>query len=400
MQHASYAALQQFAAKKMLSLNARSIFRSGTVYKSTIYTCYEEALQAASLGEDLNVLPGGDQVSMARAAYHLNSQRCPWSDREPRPTAKVIMEKLLLGRLMEGRTPRRSRNSLALGPDLSLVCAYDWTCLEVIASEAFQMLLSSREGESFTAQEHAIALVKDYAQIGRYRHLFSVCQQMRFVRARLLRAPIDRFFDKQPVGRIMSRLVGDLASVDLSLYAKTLQTVTTILATITPLLYVDAPDMNGLLTDVMSSTASLTAAIRAYGDEERLSKEMPGARSKAGESPYLNRLILAQELAYVPCPPVSLQTPNAATAQAGLLYPDKVGAGTLGVCLELSRPVASFELPRGITNLLMMQNLIESNIDSILMALGVLKWWRHGEIVQVFRGVFDDIPLLVQWWWR
>ena len=38
MQHASYAALQQFAAKKMLSLNARSIFRSGTVYKSTIYT--------------------------------------------------------------------------------------------------------------------------------------------------------------------------------------------------------------------------------------------------------------------------------------------------------------------------------------------------------------------------
>ena len=40
------------------------------------------------------------------------------------------------------------------------------------------------------------------------------------------------------------------ASVDLSLYAKTLQTVTTILATITPLLYVDAPVCRTVLSSL------------------------------------------------------------------------------------------------------------------------------------------------------
>ena len=54
---------------------------------------------------------------------------------------------------------------------------------------------------------------------------------------KLLRAPVDRFFDKQPVGRIMSRLVGDVASVDLSLYAKTLLTITIIYGTVVPLIY-------------------------------------------------------------------------------------------------------------------------------------------------------------------
>eukprot|EP00747_Dinoflagellata_sp_TGD_P097045 gnl/TRDRNA2_/TRDRNA2_167015_c0_seq1.p1 gnl/TRDRNA2_/TRDRNA2_167015_c0~~gnl/TRDRNA2_/TRDRNA2_167015_c0_seq1.p1 ORF type:complete len:653 (+),score=147.27 gnl/TRDRNA2_/TRDRNA2_167015_c0_seq1:3-1961(+) len=37
---------------------------------------------------------------------------------------------------------------------------------------------------------------------------------------RLLRAPIDRFYDKQPVGRIMNRLTTDLSAVDLQLYLK------------------------------------------------------------------------------------------------------------------------------------------------------------------------------------
>jgi len=528
---------------------------------------YEEALQAASLGEDLNVLPGGDQVpigargislsggqkarvSMARAAYHLNSQLVLMDDpfaSVDAPTAKVIMERLLLGTLMEGRTC-----IVATQPDVERLSKFHSVVLmaegkvvlqgdpeTVMASEAFQMLLSSREGESFTAQEDAepkvkrkasksreqaeslreeefegrpsIALVKDYAQIGRYRHLFSACLllavmvyvfllcdlviahwsnelalnptassrpyltaymfwlllslvffvfgwhqgqtfTMRLSAAihnrvihKLLRAPIDRFFDKQPVGRIMSRLVGDLASVDLSLYAKTLQTVTTILATITPLLYVHTmvpmlisvmalplyyvifaiytryrntsvpmrycfastkSDMNGLLTDVMSSTA----AIRAYGDEERLSKEMCMQMDKTLKVCMMSHNVLRRWLGNRVQYLWGFLTST--TYVAGLLYPDKVGAGTLGVC---------------ITNLLMMQNLIESNIDSAIgslfeiialariheyvdvpqescltsntdaayrsftvrvprSALGVLKWWRHGEIVQVFRG--------------
>ena len=48
-------------------------------------------------------------------------------------------------------------------------------------------------------------------------------------------------------------------------------------------------DMNGLVTDVMSSTAGsrkssvapFEAAIRAYGDEKRLSDEMPSTQCMA-----------------------------------------------------------------------------------------------------------------------
>lgn len=164
--------------------------------------------------------------------------------------------------------------------------------------------------------------------------------------------------------------------------------------------------MNGLLTDVMSSTA----AIRAYGDEERLSKEMCMQMDKTLKVCMMSHNVLRRWLGNRVQYLWGFLTST--TYVAGLLYPDKVGAGTLGVC---------------ITNLLMMQNLIESNIDSAIgslfeiialariheyvdvpqescltsntdaayrsftvrvprSALGVLKWWRHGEIVQVFRG--------------
>ncbi|CAL1164495.1 unnamed protein product, partial [Cladocopium goreaui] len=85
---------------------------------------YDDALRAASLGKDLKVLPGGDQVpigargislsggqkarvSMARAGYHLSSKLVLMDDpfaSVDAPTARVIMDKLLLGPLMTGRT--------------------------------------------------------------------------------------------------------------------------------------------------------------------------------------------------------------------------------------------------------------------------------------------------------
>ena len=42
---------------------------------------------------------------------------------------------------------------------------------------------------------------------------------------RILRAPIDRFFDKHPVGRIMNRLSADLSVVDLYLFMKATSTI-------------------------------------------------------------------------------------------------------------------------------------------------------------------------------
>jgi len=530
---------------------------------------YDDALRAASLGEDLKVLPGGDQVpigargislsggqkarvSMARAGYHLSSKLVLMDDpfaSVDAPTARVIMDKLLLGPLMTGRTC-----IVTTQPDSERLQKFQRVVLMsegkvilqgtpdvVLASEAYQKLLSSKEGESFADAEDtqfaktpaanwrkepqsaeslredefegrpSIALVKDYIRIGRYRHLFTamvllmvmiylflLCDlviahwsnelsinpqasarpylsaylfwlgmslsfwvmgwrqgqafTMRLSAAihdrvihKLLRAPVDRFFDKQPVGRIMSRLVGDLASVDMSLYAKTLLTITVILGTVVPLIYVHTmvpamitvmalplyyyivciyeryrntsvpmrycfasakSDMNGLVTDVMSSTA----AIRAYGDEKRLSDEMCVQVDKTLKVCMMSNNVLKRWLGNRVQSLWSFLTST--TYVAALLYPDKVGAGTLGIC---------------ITNLLLMQNLIESNIDSAIgslfeiialarineyvdvpqeryltsdadvayrsftlrlsrAAVGALNWWCEENVVKVYRG--------------
>eukprot|EP00913_Durusdinium_trenchii_P034369 g32154.t1 len=142
---------------------------------------YEDALRAASLGEDLKVLPGGDQVpigargislsggqkarvSMARAAYHLTSKLVLMDDpfaSVDAPTARVIMDKLLLGPLMKGRTCIVSTqpDSDRLQKFQRVVLMQDGKVLlqgtpdVVLASEAYQKLLSSREGGSFDHAE-------------------------------------------------------------------------------------------------------------------------------------------------------------------------------------------------------------------------------------------------------
>ena len=55
---------------------------------------------------------------------------------------------------------------------------------------------------------------------------------------RILRAPIDRFFDKHPVGRIMNRLSADLSVVDLYLFMKATSTIAILYQTLIPLMYV------------------------------------------------------------------------------------------------------------------------------------------------------------------
>merc|ERR1719210_1869869 len=57
---------------------------------------------------------------------------------------------------------------------------------------------------------------------------------------RILRAPIDKFFDKHPVGRIINRLAADLAVVDLFLFMKSTSTITVICQTLIPLTYIHA----------------------------------------------------------------------------------------------------------------------------------------------------------------
>lgn len=120
---------------------------------------------------------------------------------------------------------------------------------------------------------------------------------------RILRAPIDRFFDKHPVGRIMNRLSADLSVVDLHLFMKATSTIAILYQTLIPLLYVHSvlplavtilavpfyyliwsfcvrywnttvplrycmssarSDVNSLISDVMNNNV----VIRAYRDQE------------------------------------------------------------------------------------------------------------------------------------
>eukprot|EP00930_Biecheleria_cincta_P039308 TRINITY_DN27030_c0_g1_i1.p1 TRINITY_DN27030_c0_g1~~TRINITY_DN27030_c0_g1_i1.p1 ORF type:complete len:1533 (+),score=247.93 TRINITY_DN27030_c0_g1_i1:55-4653(+) len=492
-------------------------------------TRYEESLEAASLREDLKVLPGGDQVpigargislsggqkarvSMARAAYHFSSPLVILDDpfgSVDAPTAKTILNRLLLGSLMKDRTC-----IVATQPDAERILKFDRVVLmdagkivqqgkpeDVMAAEAYKKLLSSKEGESFEEkaierqvsgdspqaaktgrQQQPEAQLRDdefegrpslnliwtWALVGRLRnilaaallmclsiYLFLFCDltlahwtneltwnpqtnAMPYLRAylfwivmamiafyvaydagmrftmrisgnihhkavhSLLRAPIDRFFDKQPVGRIMSRLAGDLTSVDLALYARSLQTVVVIYAAIMPVLYVHTimplavtamalplyyviyniyaryrntsipmrycfastkSDMNGLVTDIMASNA----VGRAYCDQGRLSDEMCLKVDRTLKVSIMTRNVLKRWLNNRVQYLWSFLTST--TYVIALLHPEKIGAGTLGVCM---------------TNLLLMQTLIEANIDTAIGSLfELIALARINEYVEV-----------------
>merc|ERR1719502_172962 len=53
----------------------------------------------------------------------------------------------------------------------------------------------------------------------------------------ILHAPIDRFFDRTPVGRIMNRISNDLMNIDTSTFSKTTQIISIACTNIIPLVY-------------------------------------------------------------------------------------------------------------------------------------------------------------------
>merc|ERR1719253_1229293 len=57
---------------------------------------------------------------------------------------------------------------------------------------------------------------------------------------RLMRAPIDRFYDHTPVGSIMNRFASDMFEVDMGVYLKCGQLMGLVWAICAPLLYVHA----------------------------------------------------------------------------------------------------------------------------------------------------------------
>jgi len=199
---------------------------------------------------------------------------------------------------------------------------------------------------------------------------------------RILRAPIDKFFDKHPVGRIMNRLAQDLAVVDLFLFMRSTGTIAIIYQTLIPLIYIHSimpvivsilalplyyviwnfclrywnttvplrycmssarSDVNSLVSDVVNNNV----VIRAYKDQERISLEMGDAIDNQLKAGLLGDRVLRRWLVNRIIFMWSFYT--TATYMVGILNTASIGAGTLGLCL---------------TNLLLLESLIEPNLEA------------------------------------
>eukprot|EP00931_Biecheleriopsis_adriatica_P095910 TRINITY_DN6955_c0_g1_i1.p1 TRINITY_DN6955_c0_g1~~TRINITY_DN6955_c0_g1_i1.p1 ORF type:complete len:1671 (-),score=374.71 TRINITY_DN6955_c0_g1_i1:75-5087(-) len=199
---------------------------------------------------------------------------------------------------------------------------------------------------------------------------------------RILRAPIDKFFDVHPVGRMMNRLGQDLYQVDLYLFMRSTGTIAIVYSTLIPLSYIHTilpvgvsllavplyyliwtccirywnttvplrycmsnarSDINSLVADVITNNM----VIRAYKDQERITLEMGDAIDNSLKAGLLGDRVLRRWLVNRIIFMWSFYTTG--TYMVGLLNAASIGAGTLGLCL---------------TNLLLLESLIEPNLDA------------------------------------
>lgn len=467
---------------------------------------YKQALHAASLENDLKMFPAGDRVpigsrgvalsggqrariSMARAAYHLGAELMLFDDpfgAVDAPTAMALLERLLLGPLLKGKT-----RVVILQPDAERLRHFDQLVVlsngrlvesgkpeEVMKSQAYTSLLQTAPSASGTFLDEGPAIVRSstpdreekvensslreeeaevrptaemvsyYCRMGKWRNILNCCliffiqvyiyllcdlvlatwtnkmsktpemddkpylfgylfwlilgtifwiicwtfgefftlrisaQIHGDVLRRILRAPIDRFFDKHPVGRIMNRLSADLSVVDLYLFMKATSTIAILYQTLIPLMYVHSvlpvavtilaipfyyliwsfcvrywnttvplrycmssarSDVNSLISDVMNNNV----VIRAYRDQERISLEMCDALDNQLKAGLLGDRVLRRWLVNRVVFMWSFYTTT--MYMVGLLNASSIGPGTLGLCL---------------TNLLLLESLIEPNLEA------------------------------------
>lgn len=467
---------------------------------------YKAAIHAASLENDLKMFPAGDRVpigsrgvalsggqrariSMARAAYHLGAELMLFDDpfgAVDAPTAMALLERLLLGPLLKGKT-----RVVILQPDAERLRHFDQLVVlsngrlvesgtpeEVMKSQAYTSLLQTAPSTSGTFLDEGPAMVRSatpdreekaensslreeeaevrptaemvsyYCRMGKWRNILNCCliffiqvyiyllcdlvlatwtnkmsktpemddkpylfgylfwlilgtifwiicwtfgefftlrisaQIHGDVLRRILRAPIDRFFDKHPVGRIMNRLSADLSVVDLYLFMKATSTIAILYQTLIPLMYVHSvlpvavtflaipfyyliwsfcvrywnttvplrycmssarSDVNSLISDVMNNNV----VIRAYRDQERISLEMCDALDNQLKAGLLGDRVLRRWLVNRVVFMWSFYTTT--MYMVGLLNASSIGPGTLGLCL---------------TNLLLLETLIEPNLEA------------------------------------
>jgi len=199
----------------------------------------------------------------------------------------------------------------------------------------------------------------------------------------LLRAPIDRFYDKQPLGRLMNRLTTDVAALDLSMYTRIIGCVMSLLGNAMPLIYIHCimpwivtvlaipfyvtlykvymlyqnscvpmryctlssiSRVNNLVSDIMANGL----VVRGLGQEERLLEEFAVATGQANKASLLEERFLKRwvmnRFTYL------WSFFNTTVFIVGLYNVTTLGAGQLGLAL---------------TNLL----LIEAMMDTSLMVV-------------------------------
>jgi len=456
---------------------------------------YQAALTAAALDPDLKTLPGGDEVpigsrgltlsggqkariSLARAIYHKSADLVliddPFSAVDA-PTGKIIMEVALTGPVMKGRT-----KIVVMQPDAERISkcdkvivmegcriVADGTPAEVMQTEVYKKLLSSREVQSFNEEgEQTVAapatkekkeennqglniklrddefegrptweMIVQYIRTGRFRNLlgavltyisvmyfYLLCDLclanwaneiaitagghhvgsyyiwsywfwfvmgtclysftflcgmyfslrisknvLSMMLSKIMRAPVDRFFDRHPVGRIMNRLVADVNMVDFSLYQRSTGALAVLIQSIMPLCYVHfiipiwisvftiplyavcwimckrywnttvplrycavnaESDCNSHIADVVNNNT----VIRAYRDVDRITKEMCESvddmiKASLGGEVVLKRWVEIR---------INLLWSFYTTSVflVALLNPKGIGSGTLGMGLS------------------------------------------------------------------
>lgn len=203
----------------------------------------------------------------------------------------------------------------------------------------------------------------------------------------LLHAPIDRFFDKHPVGRIMNRITMDMATIDLYLFLKISGSIMILFQTMVPLAYIhsimplsmsvlsipfyyvvgtlycryqnttvplrycfktSSSKTQSYLSDVMTNTV----VVRGFGEQQRLTAEYAVAIDDSLKADLTDDRLMKRWL----CNRVNYLWTfyNSVAYIAGLYNCAWLGPGTLGIAL---------------TNLLLLESMIEPSLDMMAGAL-------------------------------
>eukprot|EP00930_Biecheleria_cincta_P002638 TRINITY_DN103641_c0_g1_i1.p1 TRINITY_DN103641_c0_g1~~TRINITY_DN103641_c0_g1_i1.p1 ORF type:complete len:1660 (-),score=304.97 TRINITY_DN103641_c0_g1_i1:123-5102(-) len=221
---------------------------------------------------------------------------------------------------------------------------------------------------------------------------------------RLLRAPIDRFFDRQPLGRIMNRMTSDMAAIDFHLFLKIAGTVMIIFQTAIPLMYIHTImpwlvtvlalpfyyvigilymryqnaivplrycqlGVSSCIVSRLSDVMANSVVTRGFGEEARLTSDYAAGTDDAIKAVITETRLVKRWLMNR----VNFLWTfyNVTIYVVGLYNSATLGAGTLGIVL---------------TNLLLLQLMLEPNLDfmagSMFELIALARVHEYSEVAQ------------------